>query len=97
MTVQRDEAWVRSHTAEEIVAAQEAGELNILLGRPVPLPKDRQLTEADLVGRSAEEVTAAHAAGQLADILSRPRSAPRRDTSAATSSDLSSGRCSDSQ
>jgi hypothetical protein len=35
MPVQRDEAWLAAATAEQITAAQVAGELSVLLGAEV--------------------------------------------------------------
>jgi hypothetical protein len=68
---QRDETWVKAATPEQIVAAQNAGELNDLLGRPRPLPTAGQLTAEDIQGRTAEEIEAARVRGQLVTLLSR--------------------------
>ena len=60
---QRDEAWLKAASADQIVAAQTAGELNALLGRKPPLPTRGQLTEQDLKGRTPEEIERARAQG----------------------------------
>jgi len=61
-------------SAEEIVQAREAGQLNELLGMPAPAPpfsavddegKPRAITEEDLVTMSPEAIVKARRAGQL--------------------------------
>jgi hypothetical protein len=69
MNVQRDDAWVKAATAQQIVDAQTAGELDALLGRKPRLPTTGQLTAEDLKGRSAEEIENARSNEQLSNLL----------------------------
>lgn len=71
VTPQRDHAWLTSATPQQITAAFDAGELNELLGRPVPAAVDGQATEEQLAAMTPEQKAAALQAGQLDAILGR--------------------------
>lgn len=69
---QRDAAWVNTATAEQIVAAQTAGELDQFLGIRTlgEPPTDREELKEWLAAASPEDVTTAYANHQLDPLLS---------------------------
>ncbi|MFI9846509.1 hypothetical protein ACIHFD_56470 [Nonomuraea sp. NPDC051941] len=68
MTIQRDKQWLRNATPEQIVAAQDAGELDDLTGRS-RYPSRGQLTPEHLGRMNRDEIRQAHREGRLADVL----------------------------
>jgi hypothetical protein len=68
MTVQRDEAWLKQASPEQIVKAQQAGELDDLTGRS-RYPSTGQLTAEHLGRMDTREIRQAYKAGRLADVL----------------------------
>lgn len=70
---QRDEAWTKTASPEEIARAHAAGELAQLMGARVPrsFSRDTQLTEDDLSSMTPSEVDGALKAGALDELLGR--------------------------
>jgi len=70
--VQRDQAWVNTATADQIVTAQTAGELDQFLGIQTlgEPPAGREELKEWLAAASPEQVTTAYANHQLDPLLS---------------------------
>lgn len=60
---------LKGMSADEIVAAQKAGQLDDYLGRPARPGRDGRITADTLKSMSADEIVAARAAGQLDHLL----------------------------
>jgi hypothetical protein len=75
MSAQRDGAWVKTATAEEVAAAVEQGELNDYMDsvdRPTataPAVRDGQRSESWLKAATSDQIDAARDAGELDDML----------------------------
>jgi hypothetical protein len=70
------EADLKLMSPEEIVKAQEAGQLDDLLGKPRrDIPRTGQLKEHHLKLMTPEEIVAAEAAGRFDDLLGRKATA----------------------
>lgn len=65
---QRDEQWLKHASPEQIVAAQDAGELDDLTGRS-RYPSTGQLQPEHLGKMSADEIRQAHQDGRLTHLL----------------------------
>lgn len=68
---QRDEAWLRTATPDQVTQARDAGELNELLGRRVPVVPDGQADDEQLSQMTPEEIARAYDSGQLDELLGR--------------------------
>ena len=71
MGVQRDGAWVKGSSAEQIVSAQKAGELEGYLGRQVRVdpPTDTADLEQWLTTASSEQIMEAQTAHKLDSLM----------------------------
>ncbi len=69
---QRDDAWLKTATPEEIADAMGRGELAELLGRAAPSAEvDGQAAEVDLEAMTPEQVADAYHAGKFDALLGR--------------------------
>lgn len=68
MSIQRDETWLKTATPEQIVNAQDAGELDDLTGRS-RYPSTGQLQPEHLGKMSADEIRQAYQSGRLTHVL----------------------------
>lgn len=65
---QRTEEWLKRATPDQIVKAQDAGELDDLTGRS-RYPSTGQLTPEHLGQMSPDEIRKAHTEGRLTHVL----------------------------
>ncbi|SMD24207.1 hypothetical protein [Lentzea albidocapillata] len=70
---QRDEAWAKAASPQEVARAHAAGELAELLGAHVPrsFSPDTQLSDNDLRGMTPGEIAKAVEAGAVDELLGR--------------------------
>ncbi len=76
--VQRDEVWLLTATPEQVHAAHHAGELNQILGKPVPVDDDlaaageapKQRDQAWVDQATPQQLAAAYDRGELHDYIS---------------------------